>query len=1118
MESCKIRNIKFTPTEQKILGCFYNQITAYKSLSKALGSSEKTIRIHIDNIKRKISADQKEEISKFVAKCRKEEILSLREAFDQHFIFLQFALAADKIAKNIKSLKPECVCSILFENKEPMLDDIAKVIKMLGFDFHKSPPSRSRKNLNENDFHLYVSENLEELNLINDKNAIFICFGQHENNYNNIVFYNQSEPKEFYHSLIKFLIQRYPIVNKLNKELDFLGSIDFLKNSSRAKELFEAQKEEIQKVEPINFWKIATILSFIVIAAFSYVMFYERGYKLPISEVEIETLRFNLPSRNQQFSGREDNITLIMNNLNVTNIGMSTQVIAGPGGVGKTQLLTEYAYIATEKKLYGAILWIDATSIESINNTYNKIAHVLEIDATNISQIEKVLKVDTTTDNPIAIKKLVHKKLQTKYSIKNILIVLDNASKEQDIKKYLNDLKTQWAFDTNIDVLISSRSQNWGSKAFILDIFSPDEANDFVKNYLPYESDENINKLNQLLNYYPLALGQAVGYIEQHTNIADYIKLYNSKYKDIRNNRNQSIGNILNISLDNIGSVAKEVLYISSYLNSINIYLEFFDYLPIEKKLRAIKQIREYSLITINNARDAFKIHALLQEVVRQNIGKETKWLNQAIKLAEQSANAFDKSKRDTWGKPKKFLSHINVLTKYAAPSLQISKLLDKYAEISKYFGEYDLAYELLISTLQIQENIYKESNQIKLVNILNKLGVLELKLGNYSNTIALYKRVLEIKKAYYKKPEHIEYTDTFNNLGEVELRLGHYNAAKQLYQQSLKIQQSYYKDSKHIKLSSTMRGLGIVERKFGFFENSKNFLQQSLDIKQAYFKDSNDKELISNLLDMGVTEFYLKNYDESKKIFERALKITKKDKSDNPIKSIHLYQRLALVEWKLGNFSKAKKIFEKILKINQEHYSDPHHISLSIIFRGLGLVEFSMSNHEKVINYLEKDINILERYYQSSNHVSLGGSLYLLALSNERLTNYDLALKQIQRSYKILSYHFKDRLPQALFQDYTPSTAWSTINEKNKDKAISYYKNALKFAKKIYGEKKYFIARYHYLLGQAYEINGNTKQSIKQYQKALTLAEQVNSSIANAKIRDNFQQNIKLLKAKLDD
>ncbi|NQY42338.1 MAG: tetratricopeptide repeat protein [Legionellales bacterium] len=1118
MESRKLRNIKFTPTEQKILGCFCNQITSYKSLSQAIGSTEKTIRIHIDNIKRKISADQKEEISKFVAKCKKEEILYLDCAFNIHFIFSQFTSAADKISKNIRRLKPECVCYILFENNEPILDDIAKAIKMLGFNFYKLNSLENRKKLPEDALSIYLSKNVGELIHLDNKNTILICLGEYKKNDNNIVFYNKNSPKEFYHSLIKFLMHRYPIVDKLNKELDFLGSIEFFKNSSRGKEIFEAQKGEIQATEPINLWKIATILSFIIIVSFSYVMFHERGTTLSTSENTIETLYFNLPPRNQQFSGRGDYMQLIMNNLNAKNIGMSIQVVAGPGGVGKTQLLTEFAYTATEKKLYGAVLWIDASSMESINNSYYDIANILEIDATSPEQIEKVLEVNIDTDNPVVIKKLVHKRLQTKYSVKNILIILDNTSSEKELKNYLNDLKSHWFFDTNIDVLISSRSQNWGAKTFILDIFSPEEANIFVKNYLPYESEENINKLTQLLNYYPVALGQAVGYIEKHTNITDYIKLYNSKYKNNTNNRSLSIGNILNISLNNIGKEAKEILYISSYLNAINIYLEFFDYLPIEKKLRAIKQIREYSLITINNKRDAFKMHALLQEAIRQKIGKETRWLNQAITLAVQSAKIFDKSKGETWGKPKKFLSHINVLTKYITPSLEISKLLDKYAEIGEYFGEYNLAYELLMHSLQIQENTYKDSEQIKLVDILNRLGALELKLGNYPDTLSLYKRVLQIKKAHYKESEHIEYTDTYNKLGEVESRLGNYNLAKQQYQQSLKIQQVYYKNPKHLKLSSTMLRLGVIERKFGFFENSKNYLKQALDIKQAHAKDYNSKDLISNLLEMGITELYLKNYDESKKKFEKALAITEQNKSDNLIKSIRLYQNLGLLEWKLGNFTRAKQLYKKMLKINQEHYNDPQHISLSMIYRGLGLVEYSIGNYKEAINYIDRDINIIERHYQSSNHESLGGVLYLLALSNERLSNYDLALKQTQRAYNILSKNSKNRLPQVIFQDYSPGPAWPTITDKNKDKAVSYYKKALKFAKKIYPEKKYFIALYHYLLGQAYEINGNTKQSIRQYQKALILAEQVNSSIKNVEIRENFQQNIKLLKTKLED
>ena len=226
----KISDFKFTPTEKKVLSCFVNKITAHKALAKILGSSEKTIKTHIDNIKHKIAVDTKEEVIKFVSKCNRHEIKYLNNIFKQLFFVNQYTEVAEKISDNISHLKATCVCSVLLHKKETALAEIEKTISTLGFNFYKSQISkhhpRTKKQLQENDFRLYVSKSPEALQALHEENAILVCLGEQQNNYDNIIFYNKNNLKEFYHQIIKFLINRYPIVKRLNKQDNLLEKID----------------------------------------------------------------------------------------------------------------------------------------------------------------------------------------------------------------------------------------------------------------------------------------------------------------------------------------------------------------------------------------------------------------------------------------------------------------------------------------------------------------------------------------------------------------------------------------------------------------------------------------------------------------------------------------------------------------------------------------------------------------------------------------------------------------------------------------------------------------------------------------------------------------------------
>jgi tetratricopeptide (TPR) repeat protein/DNA-binding CsgD family transcriptional regulator len=1114
MEKRKINKIKFTPTELKVLSAFANNITAYKALSKALNSSIKSIRIHIENIKVKIDAKTKEEISEFLTKCSRKEIKYLDHLFEIQFISNQFTTVATKIADTIAPLKPTCICSVLSQNPEPNLKIIANTIRTLGFKFHRSQISKfhpkTRKNPHTNDFHLYVSNNPHCLKMDNEEKSILICLGEHQPSYDGILFFDGNNVKELYHYLIKFLIKQYTIVEQLNKKQDLISNIKTFKNSLIAKKIIKLQSKEPSTniKQSRNIWKTTTFSTLLMIVPLLFIAFYI-VYQPNQQEITAETAIYNLPPKNQKFIGRKDIIKQIHTNLNSSNIGKTIQVVAGSGGVGKSQLLTEIAYRALRQNKYNVILWLNAHSRESMDNSYNKIANKLGIN--------------TSAQTPDSITKLVHEKLRNKHDINSILIVLDNVPNEQEIKQYLDKLQTQWFFDTNIDILISSRHRDWQSDTYVLDIFTPQEAKNFIKKELPYETDENIVVLAKLLNYYPLALDQAIGSIEQHTNITDYIKLYHSKqHLDQKTSEHfkQTINNVLDISLANIKEQAKEILYISSYLNSINIYLDFFDYLPIEDKLRAIRQLREYSLINIQNDRQAFKVHASLQEAVRQRIATDNQWLNKAIALSKKDIDDFDASDTNTWNKPRQWLFHIQTLYKYSEPNLDIANWLYQYGEAAKYFGLYELSRTLFLDSLEIKKQHYKSDNNINLVDTLDALSKIELTLDHYGKARMLAKQSLMIKENYYKTPNHIAYTDPLIILGKVEINRGNYNKAKEIFVNALNILEKHYQDPNNIKLINILNNIGYLELYFGYYELAQAVFQRILDIKNHHYQDPEHIGLSDTLNDLGLVELYLGNWRDSKKYHTKALEIRRKHyQNEEHISLARSLHNLGVTEWGLGNYEKSKELYMQALQTKQEHYQDKNHITLVTNLLGLGLSEYSQSNYEKAKYYLERDLAIRNSYYRNPNHVKLASSLHTLGIIDEALGNYDNALKNIAKSYDIRKAHYKNRLHNIMASEYSPVILWPrSIKSKNKLLAMKYYQDSLEITKKLFGKNHHFVARYHYLLGLTYEINNKYKQSIVQYQKALTLAEEILPTIKDPQIKKKFQENIKNVRSKLID
>ena len=97
-----IKNIRFTQTEIKILSCFAFHIIKSKSIGTILGSSPKTIDTHIDNIKRKMNINNKEDIYFFIRSS--SEFNQLKIIFNQVYINHKYKQAVKKIAYQLKTL------------------------------------------------------------------------------------------------------------------------------------------------------------------------------------------------------------------------------------------------------------------------------------------------------------------------------------------------------------------------------------------------------------------------------------------------------------------------------------------------------------------------------------------------------------------------------------------------------------------------------------------------------------------------------------------------------------------------------------------------------------------------------------------------------------------------------------------------------------------------------------------------------------------------------------------------------------------------------------------------------------------------------------------------------
>jgi len=218
---------------------------------------------------------------------------------------------------------------------------------------------------------------------------------------------------------------------------------------------------------------------------------------------------YNLPERNNKFTGRKvilDSIHKAFQTKNEVSL-IQARAITGMGGIGKTETAKEYAYLYRQEYLH--IWWVNAetgTSIEEAYRTFavrNKLGTPEDKSETVIANVKNWMLIN-----------------------KRWLFIFDNVADEESLKKYCASSSSEGQH-----VLITSRNRQLQQFEIIdIDVFTEEEACNFIEKYTKRTADEYFKELAYKMGYLPLALDHAGAYMYIHQkSYKDYLALYNKK-------------------------------------------------------------------------------------------------------------------------------------------------------------------------------------------------------------------------------------------------------------------------------------------------------------------------------------------------------------------------------------------------------------------------------------------------------------------------------------------------------------------------------------------------------------------------------------------------------------
>src|SRR5579884_4138419 len=231
---------------------------------------------------------------------------------------------------------------------------------------------------------------------------------------------------------------------------------------------------------------------------------------------------WNVPfRRNPFFTGREDVLNHLHNVLKKGEVAavVQTHAISGLGGIGKTQMVVEYAYRYNSN--YQAILWVKADSPELLIADFVELANLLNLPEKDVQDQSRTIS---------AVKRWLK-------DYADWLLILDNVED-------LNIMTDFLPSTSNGHVLLTTRAQTIGTMAQRIEIekMGPREGALFLlrraKLIAPDASLEQASpsdrtkaqELSQIMDGLPLALDQAAAYIEEtECGLSGYLSRYQTR-------------------------------------------------------------------------------------------------------------------------------------------------------------------------------------------------------------------------------------------------------------------------------------------------------------------------------------------------------------------------------------------------------------------------------------------------------------------------------------------------------------------------------------------------------------------------------------------------------------
>ena len=791
--------------------------------------------------------------------------------------------------------------------------------------------------------------------------------------------------------------------------------------------------------------------------------------KLVLDKAQLEAYRlatlssegfkhYQVPQQNQMFVGRDAELTK-MREFFIENSNIAGCAIVGGAGLGKSQIAIEYIS-RNHREFYSRVVWLHAEMSDLIigqMQIYLETCFKIEFDPQDKDKNATILNT-------------FYQKLSEECGTtqKKVCIILDSPESMLKISGFLPSL-TNYP-QLMADIVVTSRYTKWEDPfLLVIDLqhFGVAETRTFIMKYYQVEGEmdekfKGLDRLTDLLGGLPLAICQAVAYIQQSgISVAKYCELFvNSQQEQFSDSKEETAVNERAETEGVKGNTLKAV--------TITLTLALADLRAKSQDIESILDVLAYLAsenISYKILQDCWK-HFYEYWVKKKQENSE----NMKQELKQQFQKALE-------------LLIANSIVSWSGSLQEIAEKVDENVESDG--GKLGMVQVHQLTQLVIRINheksgIYEDYCKRVfhwLVIGFNRDYTNQDK-AEMAQAAQLVPHVVNLEKLQKNSDENKD--ALLDLIGSYYLEgAGNYEAAVKYYQKSLDLKEKSLKlngichGKEEVLIAATLRQLGKAYGELGQYEKMKDYLTRALEFAERNI----DHQLTASIyMHLGNVWGDIGDYEKKRDYLTLALKFVKQHAPGNLVIAAQITANLANVWGSFGDFEMKKNLLAEVLEIIEKQYGKDH-VQTATVLENLGNAWGELGNYEKKRECTARAVEIMEDYY-GKEHISTATVLTSLGNALGMLGHEKEHLEVLARVVGIYEKHYGKDHVQTAQQYANLGTVLGALGDHEKKKDL--LTSALEIIEKHYGKEHPMTAITLTNLGNAWGALGNPTKRIE--------------------------------------